>query len=279
MNSIEPTPRATGAPRLQEGAPASGRNVLIVTAHPEPRSLNASLAGFAAAELRAAGHEVRVSDLYAMKWKAGVDADDFSGHDPAERLDVVAASGRATREGRLAADIAAEQEKLLWADAVILQFPLWWFSVPAVLKGWIDRVFTHGFGYGDKDMPRYGDGTLAGRRAMLSVTVGAREDAFSDRGIHGALNDVLFPLQHGLLYYTGMEVLQPFAVWHAIGLGDEEYRAARQAYRERLRTLFTAPPIPFRPLRGGDYTRSLRLRPGREEPGTGGFALHLRPAR
>ncbi|MDT0442377.1 NAD(P)H-dependent oxidoreductase [Streptomyces johnsoniae] len=252
------------------------KNVLIVSVHPEPRSLNASLTAFAAEELHAAGHRVRQSDLYAMKWKAGVDADDFPDHSPADRLEVMAVSGRATAAGRLSQDIAAEQEKLRWADAVILQFPMWWFSVPAVMKGWIDRVFTYNFGYGGKDMPRYGDGTLAGRRAMLSMTIGAREQAFSRRGIHGPLNDVLFPLHHGLLHYTGMEVLQPFVVWHAIGLGEEAYEAAQREYRERLRTLFTAEPLPFRALRDGDYTRSLELRPGLEAPGTDGLALHLR---
>ncbi|MDT0345987.1 NAD(P)H-dependent oxidoreductase [Streptomyces litchfieldiae] len=254
----------------------STKNVLIVSAHPEPRSLNASLASFAAEELRRAGHHVRTSDLYAMKWKAGVDADDFPDHSPADRLDVMAVSGDATERGRLAGDIAAEQEKLLWSDAVILQFPMWWFSVPAVLKGWIDRVFTYGFGYGDSRMPRYGDGVLAGRRAMLSLTVGARDTAFSARGVHGPMDQVLFPLQHGLLHYTGMEVLEPFVVWHAIGLGEDAYEAATREYRERLRTLFTAEPIPFRTLKDGDYTRSLELRPGLETPGSSGLALHVR---
>jgi NAD(P)H dehydrogenase (quinone) len=259
--------------------PRGSKNVLIVSVHPERRSLNASLASFAAEELRGAGHVVRTSDLYAMKWKAGVDADDFPDHSPAGRLDVMAASGRATEAGRLAEDIAAEQEKLRWADAVILQFPLWWFSMPAVMKGWVDRVFTYNFGYGGPHMPRYGDGTLAGKRAMLSLTVGARAEAFSARGIHGPLNEVLFPIQHGLLYYTGMDVLEPFAVWHAIGMDDERYTAVTDGYRERLRGLFSDEPIPFRPLGSGDYTRSLELLPGREAPGTSGLALHVAPGR
>lgn len=51
-------------------------------------------------------------------------------------------------QGTQSADIAAEQEKLLWADTVIFQFPLWWFSMPAIMKGWIDRVYAWGFAYG-----------------------------------------------------------------------------------------------------------------------------------
>ncbi|WP_367133458.1 MULTISPECIES: NAD(P)H-dependent oxidoreductase [Streptomyces] len=85
---------------------------------------------------------MQVSDLYAMKWKAALDADDFPGHPGDRPLAVMSDSERATPAGRLTPDVAAEQEKLRWSDAVILQFPLWWFSAPAILKGWIDRVFT-----------------------------------------------------------------------------------------------------------------------------------------
>jgi NAD(P)H dehydrogenase (quinone) len=94
------------------------KKILVVSAHPEPRSLNAALAAFAVEHLRAAGHEVRVSDLYAMKWKALVDADDFPGQDMDGRLRVMAVSERATLAGRLSPDIAAEQEKVRWSDAV-----------------------------------------------------------------------------------------------------------------------------------------------------------------
>jgi NAD(P)H dehydrogenase (quinone) len=256
------------------------KKILIVSAHPEPRSLNGALTSFAARELRQAGHDVRVSDLYAMRWRPAVDAGDFPGHDPAERLDVIGASGRAYAEGRLAPEIAAEQAKLLWSDAVILQFPMWWFSMPAILKGWVDRVFTHGFGYGTGRVGRslYGDGTLAGRRAMLSLTIGADEPSFSARGVHGSLADVLFPIQHGIFYYTGMDVLPPFVVWDSLDVGHARFDELTDAYAARLRDLFAAEPVPYRRLKGGDYTRSMELRPGLEGPGAPGLAIHLRPA-
>jgi NAD(P)H dehydrogenase (quinone) len=72
----------------------------------------------------------------------------------------------------------AEIDKLLWADALILQFPLWWFAMPAILKGWVDRVFAYGFAYGVGEHSdrrwgdRYGEGTLAGKPAMPIVTAG-----------------------------------------------------------------------------------------------------------
>jgi NAD(P)H dehydrogenase (quinone) len=152
--------------------------VLLVFAHPERRSLNGALRDVAVAELQAQGHEVRVSDLYANGWKATVDRSDFPGVADAERLQVARASGQAFAADALTEDVKAEQEKLLWADTLILQFPLWWYSMPAILKGWVDRVYAFGFAYGVGERSdthwgdRFGEGTLAGKRAMLIVTVG-----------------------------------------------------------------------------------------------------------
>jgi NAD(P)H dehydrogenase (quinone) len=254
------------------------KKILIVGAHPEPRSLNGSLTRFAARELRKAGHKVCVSDLYAMRWRPEVGPGDFPG-ETARPLEIIGASGRAYADGRLAPDIAAEQEKLLWSDAVVLQFPMWWFSMPAILKGWVDRVFTHGFGYGVGSVGRalYGDGTLAGRRAMLSLTIGASEPSFSARGVHGRLEDLLFPIQHGILHYTGMDVLPPFVVWDALEIAPSRYARLTEAYGERLRGLFTAEPVAYRRLSDGEYTRTMELRPGLEGPGTHGLSIHVTP--
>src|SRR6266568_1101953 len=119
--------------------------ILIVYAHPEPRSLNGSLRDFAVRHLESIGHSVQVSDLYAMRWKAVFDGDDFLARDLDARLDPIGDSKHAFATGTQSPDIAAEQQKLLWADAVILLFPLWWFSLPAILKGWVERVYAYGF--------------------------------------------------------------------------------------------------------------------------------------
>ncbi|WP_282783704.1 NAD(P)H-dependent oxidoreductase [Nocardia sp. CC201C] len=256
-------------------------NTLIVHAHPEPRSLNGALTDVAVSTLTEAGHDVRVSDLYAMNWKPLVDAADF-GPAASEPLRVVRDSGRAFEAGGLTPDVHAEQDKLRWADTVILQFPLWWYTMPAILKGWVDRVFTYGFGYGvgehndTKWGDRYGEGTLAGKRAMLSVTIGGREPHYSDRGVNGPIDDLLFPIQHGILYYAGMRVVPPFVVYGADRCTEEDFAVAAKQYRQRLRTLAGTAPIPYRPQNGGDYELpSLRLRAGREVPGRSGFGLHL----
>ncbi|MCL3994273.1 NAD(P)H-dependent oxidoreductase [Streptomyces lavenduligriseus] len=255
--------------------------VFIVHAHPERRSLNGALTDIAVETLTGAGHEVRVSDLYAMGWKSVVDADDFGGA-ASSPLDVVHDSGRAYESGALSADIRAEQEKLLWADTVILQFPLWWYSMPAILKGWVDRVFTYGFGYGVGEHnevrygDRFGDGTLKGRRAMLSVTVGGPESQYSDRGINGPIEDVLFPIQHGILFHPGMEVLPPFVLHRTVRMSAEAFADAAEQWKKRLLTLEDTDPIPYRPQNHGDYEMpSMRLREGLELPGRTGFGLHI----
>src|SRR3954468_12795564 len=105
--------------------------ILLVFAHPEPHSLSDALRDVAVNELKAQGHEVLVSDLYAQGWKSQVDRADFLSLAPEQRLKVPAASGEAFAAHSLTPDVKAEQEKLLWADFLILQFPLWWFSMPA----------------------------------------------------------------------------------------------------------------------------------------------------
>ena len=100
--------------------------VLLVFAHPEPRSLNGALRDVAVQELEAQGHEVRVSDLYADGWKSEVDRADFPSLAPNARFKPSEASGEAFAANVLTQDVRAEQAKLLWADVLILQFPRWW---------------------------------------------------------------------------------------------------------------------------------------------------------
>ena len=193
---------------------------LIVHAHPEPRSLTASLKNVIVKELESQGYEVKVSDLYSMNWKASIDRDDFKQLTQDERLNIISDSGLAYSESQLTDDVKQEQEKLLWADTVIFTFPLWWFYMPAILKGWIDRVYSCKFAYGVGEHnekrwgERYGEGIFSGKRAMILVTIGGLEQQYSGRGINGPLEDLLFPINHGLLYYPGFDVLPSFVVYN-----------------------------------------------------------------
>lgn len=255
-------------------------NVLIVHAHPEARSLTSSLKNVAVEALEADGHDVRVSDLYAMGWKAVADRDDFLALHHPERLRYSSESRHAFTEGTQSPDVAAEQEKLLWADAVIMSFPLWWYSEPAILKGWIERVYAYGFAYGTGQYggnhwgDRFGEGVLAGRRAMLIVNIGGREAHYGERGVNGRLDEILWPLQHGALFYPGMQVLDPFVVYQSDRVSDERWPGIADALRARMRSLFTAPHIPYRTQNGGHYDGQQVLKPGLGG-GEGGVRIHL----
>ncbi|SOE97596.1 NAD(P)H-dependent oxidoreductase [Burkholderia sp. S171] len=255
--------------------------VLIVYAHPEPTSLNGALRDVAVHELEAQGHEVRVSDLYAMNWKAEIDRSDFPPLEPDQRLQVAPASAQAFASNTLTADVKAEQDMLLWADVLILQFPLWWFSMPAILKGWVDRVYAFGFAYGVGEQSerrwgdRYGEGTLAGKRAMLLVTTGGWEEHYSARGINGPIDDLLFPINHGILFYPGYTVLPSFVTYRVDRLDEAGFLAVSSRLRERMKTIETTQPIPYRRQNFGDYViPTMQLRPELGSPGAAGFSIH-----
>jgi NAD(P)H dehydrogenase (quinone) len=256
--------------------------VLWVFAHPDPSSLNASLRDEGLAVLRERGHEVLVSDLYAMKWKATVDWEDFTA-EPDSPLAVSAASKQAYQGGTLSADIRAEHAKLDWAEVVVLQFPLWWYGAPAILKGWIDRVFVKGYAYGvsDPDDPgrtlRYGEGALAGKRALVITTTGSPAPALGPRGINGQLDQVLFPLLHGTLWYAGMSVLPPVAIYSADRVSREQYLEAAAVVRAQVLAIGETTTLAYREQNGGDYDKDLVLLP-HLAPGAAGLAVHTTPA-
>ncbi|HVT69839.1 MAG TPA: NAD(P)H-dependent oxidoreductase, partial [Trebonia sp.] len=164
---------------------------------------------------------------------------------------------------------------------VVLQFPLWWFGMPAILKGWIDRVFIKGYAYSipDPERPgrslRYGAGGLAGKRALAVVTVGADPAGYGPRGIDGPLDDLLFPLLHGTFFYTGMSPLPPVTIYNANHVSASGYEAAVAELRTRLRDAETTAPIPYRTQNGGDYDDRMVLLPD-VAPGRTGLAAHLR---
>jgi NAD(P)H dehydrogenase (quinone) len=178
-------------------------------------------------------------------------------------------------------EITAEQQKLLWADVVIFQFPLWWYSMPAILKGWVERVYAYKFAYGigehggEKWGERFGEGTLKGRKAMIVTTAGGRAPHYSPRGVNGYMEDLLWPIQHGIFYYPGMETLPAFTPFQ-IGpwTTQEDLEQIKSEYKERLLTLDTTPIIAYRSQNGGDYDGQQVLKPGREGVGVTGLAIH-----
>lgn len=241
-------------------------NVLIVHAHPEPRSFNRALLDTAVRVLGEQGHSVVVSDLYAMGFNPVAGPDDFSERRFPDALQYDREQKQASQRGTFTPDIQQEIDKLLACDLLILQFPLWWFSVPAILKGWIDRVFVNGLVYGAGGK-RFDQGGLRGRRAMLSFTTGCFPAMMDSDGLLGERDVILWHLQHGVFGYSGLQVLPPFVGW-AIQYSDEAQRAAYlDAWAGRLRGIEHDSPMPTHPL--SDFGPDWRLKP-EVEPRTAG---------
>ncbi|MFJ7794179.1 NAD(P)H-dependent oxidoreductase [Pseudomonas sp. NPDC096950] len=218
-------------------------NVLILHAHPEPQSFTNALRDQAVQTLQAQGHAVQVSDLYAMNWNPVASAEDFSDRDNPEYLVYALEQRLGVKTKSLAQDIQQELDKLLWADLLILNFPIYWFSMPAILKGWIDRVLVSGVCYGGKRF--YDQGGLAGKKALVTVTLGGREHMFGEDAIHGPLEDMLRPLLRGTLAYVGLDVLPPFVAWHVPYISAEARGQFLLDYQQRLENLHQDSPLVF----------------------------------
>ncbi|HEY3144719.1 MAG TPA: NAD(P)H-dependent oxidoreductase, partial [Dongiaceae bacterium] len=115
---------------------------LLVLAHPERNSFNGAMADTALETLRGRGHEVALSDLYRMGWDPVSDRRNFTSVKDPGYFKQQVEEDHATETGGFAPDVEAEIAKMEAADLMIWQFPLWWFGVPAILKGWVDRVFA-----------------------------------------------------------------------------------------------------------------------------------------
>ena len=100
-------------------------------------------------------------------------------------------------------DVEAEQQVLLAADNIVFQFPFYWYSCPASLKNWIDKVFSFNFAYGPQ-----GD-KLKGKNLIISTTVGGPQDAYKPTGYnHFKITDLLLPLEQ-TAYLAGLNYIEP----------------------------------------------------------------------
>lgn len=217
--------------------------VLIVHAHPERQSFNSAMKDSAVNYFLHAGHEVQVSDLYDMRWNPVVSAADFGSRQDPDYLVYAKEQRHGYETGTLADDIKDEIVKLKWCELLILNFPLYWFSVPAIMKGWIDRVLISGLCYGG--LRFYDQGGMQGKKAMIAMTLGGRPHMFGTEAIHGELDVMLRPLLRGTLAYTGFTVLPPFVGYHIPYISDAERRKILQNYVHHLSRIDKLEPLCF----------------------------------
>ncbi|MDB5458626.1 MAG: oxidoreductase [Caulobacteraceae bacterium] len=128
-------------------------------------------------------------------------------------------------------DVRAEQKRLLDHAVIGLQFPLYWYSAPALLKEWLDLVWLYGFAYGQ------GGAAMRGKRLFVACTTGARAEAYGPNSYNTyTIGEFLRPLEQ-TARLCGMAWEKPF-VLHASGTKTERtLQAGADAYRRRLAAL------------------------------------------
>lgn len=176
-------------------------NVLIIYAHPYAQSFNKALMESSQKGLEAAGHTVRIKDLYAEASDPVLKADDL------EQL----------QQGTIPEKIQSEQDDLMWADGLIFIYPLWWFDRPAILKGWFDHVLTNGtaFEYSQEGVK----GLLPHKHALVLITAGGDESYFQKTD---AEHLIYRPVTDGTLAFCGIDDVQHRIFYNISGKTDEE---------------------------------------------------------
>lgn len=213
-------------------------NIVIILAHPEPKSFNAHLAAVAEDVFSGRDHQVQISDLYQSGFDACEGPRHFTALQNPDRFDAQREQRHSWECRTTPIDVQTEIDRIFWADLVVFQFPLWWFGLPAILKGWVDRVFVYGGLY--TSSRRHDRGPCAGKTALFCVTTGASESACNYNGPEGDTRLILWPNLFSLRY-VGFNVLEPFIFYGVRGglTGDAlETQTRRLIQREREYTAF-----------------------------------------
>ena len=159
---------------------------LIVYAHPNPRSFCHAILETTASTLKKGGNQVELRDLYRIGFDLVLKGNDFE----------------ALKAGKVTADVNKEQEHIRWAEKIIYIYPLWWLSVPAILKGYIDRVHTLGFAYsfGEK-----GPAPLLKKKAIIFTTQGGSSEDYEKQGLYKSLKSTI---DGSIFEFIGIEVVK-----------------------------------------------------------------------
>jgi len=153
-------------------------HVLVIFAHPRRASFTGEVAAAFLGGLRQAGHTVEEADLYQEGFDPLLDPDQFgleTSLDP---------------EAERPADVAAEQARLARAEGLVFIYPFWWSDVPAILKGWFDRVWSYGYAYA-YEADRSRTTRLTVRKALALCPAGHTDDKLEALGLREAHRRVM----------------------------------------------------------------------------------------
>jgi NAD(P)H dehydrogenase (quinone) len=159
---------------------------LIIYSHPNTASFNHAIMETISEELIKSNKDFEVRDLYKIHFNPVLSAEDLA----------------AIQNGAVPHDIKTEQDYIRSADTLIFISPIWWSSMPAMLKGYIDRVFSLKFAY---DIPADGViGLLKGKRVFIVSTTGAAKEDYDKMGAFQIMNQ---SMDMAIFQFCGMEVI------------------------------------------------------------------------
>ena len=145
--------------------------VLVVYAHPNPKSFNHAILESFTSGLTEGGHEYEIIDLYDRGFNPCLSMEDL----------------QKVMQGGISDDVKVQQEKVAQADGLCIIHPIWWTGAPAILKGWIDRVFSLGFAYNFDRETGAPLGLLKHKKGIVFNTAGGREEDLKRVGLPDAI--------------------------------------------------------------------------------------------
>lgn len=162
-------------------------NHLVIFAHPNQESFCKGIVDTIKSVSEKKGDNIVIRDLYKIGFDPILKPSDFE----------------SMQSGKIPEDIGAEQEFVKWADFITLVYPVWWVGLPAILKGYVDRVFSYGFAYESVNgVPR---GLLTGKKALVFCTTGTPNEVYEQNGMHNSMKQTT---GSGIFNFTGIEVIK-----------------------------------------------------------------------
>jgi NAD(P)H dehydrogenase (quinone) len=215
-------------------------NVLIVYAHHEPTSFTSAMKNTATQVLSGQGHSVVISDLYGQGFNPAAQKWDFVTTSGGHFNYMLEQRHAARLDNAFSPDILGEIQKVQAAELILFVTPIWWFSVPALMKGWFDRVLAMGVTWDGGQI--YENGMLRGKQAILIAVAGGPTDYYHPDGKHKAtLQQILHPINHGTLAFCGLNVHEPFVALNVLGQDDAGRDKILNELKTRIENIITSP--------------------------------------
>lgn len=191
-----------------------GINHLIVYCNPNPKSLSSAYRDALVELTEMSANPVNVRDLYNIGFSPVLEMRDFD----------------AVKHGQIPAEVKVEQDYVMWANLITFVYPVWWAGMPALMKGYIDRVFTKGFAY-TMDDEGHLKGLLGDKKVVILNNMGFPYAYYEKVGM---LDSMKQATDEGIFKFCGMEVVEHRFFGHL----DAASKSEREGHVEVLKMIY-----------------------------------------